>query len=563
MAIRRVKKGNSYYLNEYKSYREDGKVKSKFIRYLGVEGDEFKVPKPKIPRVKVLFPERSKRYGDVALLWQIAERANFVPIIDRITLGQTIQNGISPGRLLTAWAINRIVNPDSATQLENWVLTTDLPRLMGVKEDTFSKDRFLAALDMVCSYDPESDQRIDFTNHIDDALYQHWRGHISLPDPEGEILAYDLTAVLVYGNTCPLVEKGYNSKHSRQHQINLTMLISKKDNYPLAHCIFPGNFSSLSTVQSLFIRIDEMRLQPGTIIWDRGNTTKDTIITSERFHWKIITGIPRNTTEVKDILASTAVPMYMDHMIPLQNKGELYAIQTVVPLFEVDRKVTVCLNPDTANNDIRERNFALRHIRDELEVLESSCQGDPANSTQMKVKKIIKGWTHFVTYTVKNEKSGCSLTWSFNEEYIKKAANSDGKFLLYATDPSLSAEEVVHLYFSKDAIEKAFRYLKTKEKLEPVRHYLEPRVRAYFFVCDLAYRLNTALNWFIRTMKVDKQHQIIQSTELLRLLSRVERCNLGTSTSNEVGYLNLLKKTSEQLERMGFDIFDDMTICST
>ena len=138
MAIRRVKKGNSYYLNEYKSYREDGKVKSKFIRYLGVEGDEFKVPKPKIPRVKVLFPERSKRYGDVALLWQIAERANFVPIIDRITLGQTIQNGISPGRLLTAWAINRIVNPDSATQLENWVLTTDLPRLMGVTEDAVS-----------------------------------------------------------------------------------------------------------------------------------------------------------------------------------------------------------------------------------------------------------------------------------------------------------------------------------------------------------------------------------------------------------------------------------------
>jgi hypothetical protein len=253
----------------------------------------------------------------------------------------------------------------------------------------------------------------------------------------------------------------------------------------------------------------------------------------------------------------------MDHMIPLQKKGELYAIQTVVPLFEADRKVTVCLNPDTANNDIRERNFALRQIRDELKALESSCLGDPANSTHMKVKKIIKGWTHFVTYTVKKEKSGCSLIWSFNDECIKKAANSDGKFLLYATDSSISAEQVVHLYFSKDVIEKTFRYLKTKEKLEPVRHYREQRVRAYFFVCGLAYRLYTALNWFIRTMKVDKQHQIIQSTELLRLLSRVERCNLGLPTSNEVGYLNLLKKTSEQLERMGFDIFDDMTICST
>ena len=563
MAIRRVKKGNCYYLYEYKSYREEGKVKSKFIRYLGVEGGEFKVPKPKIPRVKVLFPERSKRYGDIALLWRIAERANFVSIIDRITVGQAIPNGISPGRLLTAWAINRIVNPDSATQLENWVLTTDLPRLMGVKEDAFSKDRFLAALDMVCSYDPESDRRIDFTNHIDDALYQHWRGHVSLPDPGGEILAYDLTAVLVYGNTCPLVEKGYNSRHSRQHQINLTMLISKKDNYPLAHCIFPGNFSSLSTVQSFFVRINEMGLQPGTIIWDRGNTTKDTILTTERFKWKIITGIPKNTTEVKDILASIAVPMHMDNMIPLQKNGELYAIQTVTPLFGSDRKVTVCLNPDTVNNDIHERNLALRMIREELKTLELSCSGDSASSIQMKVKKIIHGWTRFVTYTVKEEKSGYSLIWSFNEECIRKAANSDGKFLLYATDSSLSAEEVVHLYLSKDAIEKVFRCLKTNEKLEPVRHYLEQRVRAYFFVCDLAYRLITALNWFIRTMKVDKQHEIMQSAELIRILSRVERCDLGLPISNEIGYLNLLKKTTEQVERMGFDIFSDMTICST
>ncbi|MDO8871798.1 MAG: IS1634 family transposase [Methanoregula sp.] len=563
MTIRRVKKGNSIYLYEYESYREEGKVKSKFVRYLGVEGDEFKVPKPKIPRVKILFPQRSKRYGDVALLWQIAERANFVSIIDRITIGRTIPNGISPGRLLTAWAINRIINPDSASQLENWILTTDLPRLMGVKEDAFSKDRFLSALDMICSYDPESDRLIDFTNHIDDALYQHWRAHVSLPDPKGETLAYDLTAVLLYGDTCPLVEKGYNSKHSRQHQINLTMLISTKDNYPLAHCIFPGNFSSLSTVQSLFVRINEMGLQPGTIIWDRGNTTKDTILTTERFKWKIITGIPKQSNEVKDILASIAVPMHMDNMISFQKNGELYAIQTVVPLFKADRKVTVCLNPDTANKDIRERNFALRSIREELKALESSCPVDSAHSIQMKVKKIINGWTRFITYTVNKEKSGFYLIWSFNEECIKKAAQIDGKFLLYATESSLSAEEVIHLYFGKDAIEKVFRFLKTNEKLEPVRHYLEQRVRAYFFVCDLAYRLITALNWFIRTMKVDNQHEIIQSTELLRLLSRVERCDLGMLTSNEVGYLNLLKKTSEQIERMGFDIFDDMTLCST
>ena len=58
--------------------------------------------------------------------------------------------------------------------------------------------------------------------------------------------------------------------------------------------------------------------------------------------------------------------------------------------------------------------------------------------------------------------------------------------MLYATDPSLTAEQIVMTYFEKDFIEKVFRELKTYEEIGPIRHRLESRVMAIIFVCTLA-----------------------------------------------------------------------------
>jgi len=39
-----MKKGNKVYLYEYRSGREGKKVRSEFVRHLGVESDQEKVP---------------------------------------------------------------------------------------------------------------------------------------------------------------------------------------------------------------------------------------------------------------------------------------------------------------------------------------------------------------------------------------------------------------------------------------------------------------------------------------------------------------------------------------
>ena len=82
--IRRMKKGNKIYLCEYRSVREGKKVKSIFVRYLGVESEQEKVPLPKKQVIEWKPPDRSVRAGDITVLFRIAQDLQIVETIDRI-----------------------------------------------------------------------------------------------------------------------------------------------------------------------------------------------------------------------------------------------------------------------------------------------------------------------------------------------------------------------------------------------------------------------------------------------------------------------------------------------
>jgi len=146
--IRRIKRGNQIYLYECTSERVDGKVKSKMIRYLGVESDEFKVPKPISKRVLPgkIYPDNSLQAGDVTLLWEIANRLGIINTIDKFCIGAEQIPGPTPGKYLTAWAINRIIDPESATQLVSWVRCTTILELPEWNQKTSQKTLFFVPL---------------------------------------------------------------------------------------------------------------------------------------------------------------------------------------------------------------------------------------------------------------------------------------------------------------------------------------------------------------------------------------------------------------------------------
>ena len=148
------------------------------------------------------------------------------------------------------------------------------------------------------------------------------------------------------------------------------------------------------------------------------------------------------------------------------------------------------------------------------------------------------------------------LNWEYNNEAIETSQAIEGKYLLYATDPNLSHREVVREYMEKDFIEKTFRDLKSEVDMMPVRHRLEPRGRAYFFTISVAHRIRTALRYYIA--EIPEKERNYDMDELLHVLRRVEFVQFTEEGEIAYWYLNLLKKTVNQVGAMGFnDLFEE------
>jgi transposase len=252
---------------------------------------------------------QSYRSGAVTLLWKIASELGYVNIIDEFCCENPNIDGPSPGKLLTAWAINRVIDPMSNTILENWILTTDLPKLMNLHSSDLTRTSFLTAMDFVCYEDKTANNIHDFTHQIDDALYKKKRKIHPLKPGETETVAYDLTSVLFFGITCPLAELGYNPEHIQQLQVNLALLVSKHDKCPISHFVYNGSRNSLSTIKNLVAQLLNTGIKPGTIIWDRGNVSKEHVDMIELAHWKLICGIPKTFKDVKNIIDKTEIPL--------------------------------------------------------------------------------------------------------------------------------------------------------------------------------------------------------------------------------------------------------------
>lgn len=549
MAIKRHKRNGRIYLAEYKSERIDGKVKSTYIRYIGVEGEPKVPPKRRKNPDRGITFSRSSQTGDVTVLWHISEDLGISKIIDRFILGNCDHPDITPGKMLTIWAINRVIDPESATQLPEWVRNTDLPLLSGISSDSFSKDAFLTSLDFICQFDPATGRMDDISIPIEECLYQNWRQNNPLPPGESEILAYDMTAVLFHGTSCPLAQLGYNSEHLRRKQVNLAILVSKYDRYPISHSTYSGERTSITTVNNLFSRLNDLSIQPGTLIWDRGNVSNQSVQIVEQFNWKIICGLPKTSKVVQKILLETNIPTTPQYKIKNSECGHIYAKKIRARIYGKVRSVIVYSNKNAGIRDTEERNEILQSYSARLDHILNNEENLNKKQLIDRLIKILKSYYRFFIFRIDQSNDKVTGKWEFNDEEISRAQLADGKYAILSTEDNLSAKEVISEYFGKDFIEKRFQKMKSNHDLMPVRHRLEHRVRSYIFLNLLALRINTVI--FQKFQKICPENTDECLKTFLKKMSRVERTEVKIGDEIKTIYLNLTPELQETLKLIG------------
>jgi transposase len=467
--------------------------------------------------------------------------------------------GPSPGKYLTVWAINRILDPESATQLEPWVRTTTLPILAGMDPSDFTKDAFLRSLDSICSESKRIQHIITHIPTIEDQLYQKWRTIHPLPVQTPETIAFDLTAIPTFGKTCTLAEPGHKSSETHQLQINMSVVTSKFDSYPLAHFIHPGSFHSITTIPHLLIRLIELELAPGTIVWDRGYTSQEQVQKVEEDEWKIICGVPKREKEIKKIISEIDPPFEPDFLVPCKCMN-ICAVKVDRPIFDTEGSVVVYKNIDRQKNDLRHRVVELAELQKGLVEMQKSCKSKKPEDLKYAVDSLLTGNQKFFKVVISSDGNLPKLTWELDRDALANAERMDGKYLLYASDPKLTATEIVQAYFERAFIEDVFYDLKAFEEIAPVRHRLETRVLGIMFVCTLALRLKVALRTMMNSVKPEKKWS---PETLLKKLQRVEQVDFHIGDEADVRFVNLQQKTNDVLDDIGMSHLFERKTCTT
>ena len=138
--------GHTYYYARY-CQRVDGQPKIVRQVYLGKIDDlvaaaqqSRQPPQPRETEVAA--------FGDIAALFDIAQRLNLVPLLDSILPAKRHQ-GLSLGQYLLLAAINRAVSPTSKLQFADWYRQTTLTRLLPADPAALSSQNFWNHMDLV------------------------------------------------------------------------------------------------------------------------------------------------------------------------------------------------------------------------------------------------------------------------------------------------------------------------------------------------------------------------------------------------------------------------------
>ena len=286
--IRKIKVGEKVYLAEVKSYRENGKIKQKFIRYLG---REINGKAEKRVLTKDIQATSVKQSLDVLAIDKIAEELRLKEI---------------PYKPALSLVYSQLLEKRSINRLEDWMRYTEIPEVLGMENPTVKS-----------LYESLADINEDTFEKINEKMFSVFESYENIK----ESAIIDVTDTYFAGSKINLKKrKGKDGQISKLIQIGLA--VSFKNGFPIFHKKYHGNLSGMDIYKDMSIELKNKGIS--SIIMDRGMLSKENIEIALGLKFKIIAGLRKNPSLVKEFIS------------PI-NRDEIYSVKCRVPL----KKTTV------------------------------------------------------------------------------------------------------------------------------------------------------------------------------------------------------------------------------
>ena len=489
--------GHTYFYARY-CQRVDGKPKIVRQVYLGKLEDMIaSTEQTRLPPQPLETQVAS--CGDVAALWDIAQRLDLVPLLD--SLFPKRHQGLSCGQYLLLAAINRALAPTSKVHFADWYRHTILTRLLPVDPALLSSQNFWNHMDLI-----SADQIFAFERQMTQRLIERFQLDL-------HALVYDGTNFFTYINTrtpSKLPQRGHNKqKRGDLRQVSLGLLVSTDFHIPLFHRVYAGNvhdsveFRSITEDLAAHYRDLAQSCDHITLIFDKGNNCAEAFqsLAETPFHF-VGSLVP---TQHPDLLA---VSRRRFRTLTALRLEEVEVYRTEKKVFGRTHTVLVTFNQNLLDGQLQgltaSLNKARRKLRDLQQQLKRWREGKvkgkaPAlESVRKQVQTICSA--QFVKLILKAEvcavRKGLELTYSTDRAALDRLCQVQfGKTILFTDNADWSDEDIVLAYRSQHHIENAFRQMKNPHFLgwSPMYHWTDSKIQVHAFYCVLALLLTSLL----------------------------------------------------------------------
>jgi len=449
-----------------RSYREGGKVKHENL------GNLSHLPLPVIDAIRKMLAgrvlvdldeqfeiERSLPHGHVAAVLGVLRGVDLERLISRERCRER--------DLAVAMVCQLVIGSCSKLSMTRRFHQTTLAEELSLGE--VSEAEVLAAMDWL----EDRQERIERTLA---------RRHLA----DGGFVLYDLSSSYVEGRCCPLAALGHN-RDGKQGKLQVNWgLVCSPDGRPVSVQVHPGNTADPSTVPDAIDTIKEkFGIERVILVGDRAMITD------------------AHAASLKELGAGFVSALKTPQIRKLMNAGELQlSLFDQTNLAEIsseefpNERLVVCRNPHLAVERARKREDLLAATERELNKVRQMVSGPRGSLKHADAGKIgqragrvinkYKVAKHF-ELTIGDG----SFSYERKTEPIQAEAALDGIYVLRTTCPTsqLTSQAVVRVYKQLKMAERAYRTIKDTLDVRPIRHHLEDRVEAHFFLFLLAYYL--------------------------------------------------------------------------
>ena len=304
--IRKKKVGDKVYLIEVKNVRENGKIKQKFVKYLGREVNGKAVKKVATSDIQAMNVKQSL---DVLSIDKIAEELKLKEV---------------PHKPALSLAYSQLLEKRSINKLEDWMRYTEIPEVLGIELPSVKE-----------LYESLADINEEDFEKINEKMFSVFESYENIK----ESAIIDVTDTYFSGANVNIKRrKGKDKKISKLIQIGLA--VSFKNGFPIFHKKYHGNLSGIDIFRDMALELKNKRIS--SIIMDRGMLSLENLEMALNLKFKIIAGIRKTQTLVKGFISK----IDRDEIYTKKNLIQLKNTQVFIRTFDyMNGKLIVVYNP--------------------------------------------------------------------------------------------------------------------------------------------------------------------------------------------------------------------------